>query len=617
MQETPSITTHNYSEDVCVPQLVTAQAVATPDAFALTLGSCSLTYHELDERADRLAHHLVSLGVGSEVIVGVYLTRSVAMVVSALAVLKAGGAYLPLDPAYPAERIAFLVKDAQLQILVTGQCMASNLPVQPRHVVTLDPEGRSTVFQNSQPIVCTVKQKDLAYVIYTSGSTGQPKGVEITHASLLNLVRWHQRAFSVSPTDRATFQASPGFDASVWEIWPYLTAGACICLVDEQVRTDPEALRDWILAKGITISFLPTALAEQMLDVQWPKKTSLRVLLTGADALRHRPPAGLPFDFVNNYGPTECTVVSTSGTVSVGDHGELPTIGTPIDNVQAHVVDESLRPVPVGTPGELLIGGAGVGRGYLNQPELTAQKFIPDPFSQNLGGRLYRTGDLVRYLPNGEIAFLGRIDDQIKIRGYRIEPLEVTTALNRLPDVENSVLIARAEAGEKRLVAYVVPRRGADLQASALRNALAECLPEYMIPSTFVHLEKLPLSANGKLDRAALPSPTPENTLQEDAYEPPQSEVQERLATIVSTLLGVDRVGIDDNFFNRGGHSLLGAQMIAQISDVFGVELSLLSIFNDPTVRGMSAEIERLILEKLENMSEDEAQRLLASQDGD
>jgi amino acid adenylation domain-containing protein len=610
----------SYPRDVCVPQLVSAQAAAAPDAIAVIHGERSLTYKELDARANQLAYRLRGLGVGPDIIVGLCVNRCLAMVVGALAILKAGGAYLPLDPTYPTKHLALLSNDAQIQILVAEQRIADGLGVRPQNVIPLDAEGRLAAPETFEPIVARAQTEDLAYVIYTSGSTGQPKGVEITHGGLLNLVFWHQRAFSVLPSDRATLQASPGFDAAVWEVWPYLAAGASVYLVDEAIRTAPEALRDWLLANGITISFLPTDLAQHMLDLEWPKDASLRMLLTGADTLHRYPSAGLPFVLVNNYGPTECTVVTTSGTVPPGGRpGELPAIGRPIDNVQVHIVDEHLRPVQPGTPGELLIGGAGVARGYLNLPGLTAQKFIPDPFSTRPEARLYRSGDLARYLPDGEIAFMGRIDDQIKIRGYRIEPQEITAVLISHPHVEASMVVANAEgSGEKRLVAYLVPAPDGQLKAASLRKFLRERLPDYMVPSTFVRLERLPISANGKLDRAALPVPTAENILEEHAYAAPESELQNRLANIVETLLGVKRVGIDDNFFNLGGHSLLGAQMIARISDTFGVELSLFSVFNDPTVRGMSAEIKRVLIEKLSAMSEEGAESLLASsQDGD
>lgn len=602
-----------------VVDLVAARAAEDPPALAVVEGYRQLTHAELDGRANQLAQLLRERGVGPNVVVGLCMRRSHEFIVAALGILKAGGAYLPLDPDYPANRLAMLLSDSGTELVLTHSSSAQHVPGGNWQTIVLDPAATATALYPRVAPEVTTGLKDLAYVIYTSGSTGRPKGVEVTHANLMNLVQWHLRAFSVSQDDRATFQASPGFDAAVWEVWPHLAAGASVYLIDEGVRTNPERLRDWFVANRINISFLPTALAEQMLELSWPQDTALRFLLTGADTLRRRPTAGLPFALVNNYGPTEGTVVSTSGIVATADHsGELPTIGKPIDNVQTYIVDDRLQPVPAGTAGELLIGGANVARGYFNLSELTAQKFIPNTFGGDPNGRLYRTGDLVRSLPNGEIAFLGRIDDQIKIRGYRIEPEEITAALNTHFDVEASVVIARIDpSGEKRLVAYVVARQGSQLSTKSLRKELAEHLPDYMIPSAFVQLESLATSANGKLDRTNLPVPSSENTLQEDAYEPPQSEIQERLASIVASLLGVKRVGIDDNFFNMGGHSLLGAQMIARINDVFGVELSLLSVFEDPTVRGMSAEIERLFLAKLESMSEDEAQRLLAAQDGD
>jgi amino acid adenylation domain-containing protein len=597
---------------------VAAYAAANPQAVAVVENYRQLTYAELDARSNQLAQLLRDRGVGPNVLVALCMRRSQEFIIAALAILKAGGAYLPLDPDYPTARLAMLLTDSQTQLVVTHSSSIQQIPPGAWQTIVLDPSGTAAArYPRVAPDV-EISPNHLAYVIYTSGSTGHPKGVEITHANLTNLIHWHQRAFSVSTCDRATFQASPGFDAAVWELWPYLATGASIYLVNDRLRTDPYSLRDWIVANQINITFLPTALAEQMLELSWPRETALRFLLTGADMLRRRPPAGLPFALVNNYGPTECTVVSTSGIIApAAGPAELPGIGKPIDHVQAYVVDERLQAVSAGSAGELLIGGANVARGYLHRPELTAEKFIPDPFSNHPNARLYRTGDLVRYLPNGEIAFLGRIDDQIKIRGYRIEPNEITAALNQHPDIAAGAVLARTEpSGEKRLVAYVVARNHANLSVRSLRDELAGQLPDYMIPSSFIQIAQLPISPNGKLDREALPLPTSENTLCDDDYQAPESEVQERLAGIVASLLGVEQVGIDDNFFNLGGHSLLGAQMIARIGDVFGVELSLLSVFEDPTVRGMADEIERLFLARLENMSEDEAQRLLAAQEG-
>jgi len=508
-----------------------------------------------------------------------------------------------------------LLEDSGAPLVVTQSCLAGNIPKGAWKSVVLDGDGLDSACYSTVPPVTNTKSDDLAYIIFTSGSTGRPKGVQVTHANLLNLVSWHRRGFSVTAADRATVQASPGFDASVWELWPYLAAGASLYVVDDAIRTTPEPLRDWIVANKITISFLPTVLAECMLDLPWPSESTLRVLLTGADTLRRCPPDDLPFALVNNYGPTECTVVATSGTVPPRKGGDdPPSIGRPIDNVTVHIVDEHMQAAPTGTPGELLIGGAGVARGYTNAPELTAERFLPDHFSNDPLARLYRTGDLGRYLPDGQIAFMGRIDEQIKIMGYRIEPREIASQLDQHPAVEESFVSSYLDqSGARRLVAYVVPSSSAKPKPSELRSFLSNHLPEYMLPSAFVQLAEMPLSVNGKLDRLALPKPTAENILDDDSFEAPQSPVEKHLASFLATLLGVQLVGREDNFFTLGGHSLMGAQLIAKVRGTFGVDLSLRSLFEEPTVRGMSSEIERLIYAKFSAMSEDEAQRMLTS----
>jgi amino acid adenylation domain-containing protein len=437
---------------------------------------------------------------------------------------------------------------------------------------------------------------DLAYVIYTSGSTGAPKGVEITHRGLANLVAWHQQAFSVSPVDRASHLAGLGFDAAVWELWPYLAAGASVHLIDEMARSSAELLREWLLDREITISFVPTPLAERLLAMEWPSTTTLRILLTGGDTLHHYPAHGLPFVVVNNYGPTECTVVATSGVVEPDTSLDpLPPIGCAIANTHVYLLDEHLQPVPAGTPGELHIGGASLARGYRNRPDLTAERFIRNPFAAEPNSRLYKTGDLARALPNGELAFMGRIDDQIKIRGYRIEPNEIVGALNRCPDIRNSLVVAREDSsGDKRLVAYILLNPDSSITPSALRDFLRERLPEYMTPSAFVRLAAFPLTPHGKVDRTALPAPNPANTLQDEVSASPATLTEQRIAKLVTGLLSLEEIGRDDNFFLLGGHSLMGAQLIAQVRETFGVEIALRSLFDAPTVAALSAEIERL-----------------------
>jgi amino acid adenylation domain-containing protein len=606
-------TEQDYPREACVPQLVAAQAAATPDAIALVMGKQRLSYRELNQRANQLAHYLQQLGVGPEVLVGICVERSLEMVVGLLGILKAGGAYVPMDASYPAERLSFMVEDAQVAVLVTQQHLAARFASHKARVICLDSEAALLMQQDATNPSSLSRIIDLAYVVYTSGSTGQPKGALITHDGLLNLVFWHRRVFGVTSADRATQVASPAFDATGWELWPYLTAGASVYLPDEDTRITPIVLRDWLLSHGITITFLPTALAESIMSLEWPSTTKLRFLLTGADKLQHYPVPSLPFALINNYGLSEATVVNTSGCILSTVHANVPpSIGRPIANTQIYLLDEHLRQVPIGEPGELYIGGVGLARGYLNRPELTAERFVRNPFSNDPCARLYKTGDLARFLSDGQIEFIGRIDQQIKIRGYRIEPSEIVAALDGHPAIQASAVVAREDTpGDKRLVAYVVLAPGAQVAASALQETLLVSLPEYMVPSTFVVLEALPLTPNGKVDRRALPVPDAANTLREEISAAPSTPTEVRVAEIVSELLGIEQVGVDDNFFMLGGHSLLGTQVIARVAETFGVDLALRTLFNAPTICQLSAEIELCIVAKLEAMSDEEALHLL------
>jgi amino acid adenylation domain-containing protein len=568
-------------------------------AVAVFSDEGKLTYAELHERSARLAARLNELGAGPETLIGLCFPRSIALVVGAVGILKSGAAYLPIDPSSPPDRVGGLLTDSGVRIVVASEQAARLLPKGDWQVIVLDLAGNGAGFPDALPDAEFPIER-LAYVIYTSGSTGAPKGVEVTHSNLAHLIRWHHRAFAVTAADRATLFASPGFDASVWEMWPYLAKGAALHIPPDPIRISPAALRDWILKEKISVSFLPTALAERMLDLKWPPaQTSLRFLLTGADTLRRRPSAGLPFEFVNNYGPTECTVVATSGVVATaGEDGDQPpSIGKAIDGAVIEIRD-----------GELLIGGGGVARGYRNQPALTAERFIDDPEH----GRMYRTGDLASWLPNGEIAFHGRIDDQIKIRGFRIEPNEIVRALAKIPTVRESAVVLRGPIDvEKRLIAYIVPNSTTELSERGLQETLRKSLPDYMMPSAFVLVDSLPYTENGKLDRNALPEPSAANSIRDDEFEAPSNPLEEKLAATVAELLHTDRVGIKDNFFLLGGHSLMGAQLVDRINRDFGVELTLRSVFDYPTVEGLAGEIEAAIFERVESMSEEEAQRLL------
>lgn len=603
-----------YSRDACVPQLVALQALATPDAIALVSGEQMLNYYDLNRRANQLAHHLNTVGVGPNVLVGLCVERSLDMVVGLLGILKAGGAYVPLDPSYPADRLAFMIHDTQAPVLVTQTQLISRLPTGDAQLICMDSDAAKLAQYPDTNPTTSASVEDLAYVIYTSGSTGRPKGVQITQDGLLNLVFWHQHAFEVTSFDRATQLTSPAFDATGWELWPYLTCGASVYLLDEEQRVDPISCRDFLLDHRITVTFLPTALAESVMVLEWPSHATLRFLLTGADTLHHYPSPRLPFALINNYGPTEATVVSTSGRIPSNMHTERPPlIGRPIDNMQIYILDEYLRLVPNGTPGELYIGGIGLAKGYLNRPELNAEKFIPHPWSAEPGARLYKTGDLARFMPDGQVEFLGRIDHQIKIRGYRIEPDEIISVLNGHPAMQTSVVLAREDTpGDKRLVSYVVLNQAISASANTLQAWLAERLPDYMIPAVFVQLDALPLTANGKVDRAALPAPDASNTLQrQDITATPNTPVEERLVEILAPLLGLEQVGVDDNFFLLGGNSMMGTQLIMRIAETYGIDLPLRTLFEMPTVRPLAAEIEGLIVARVRAMSEDEVLGLL------
>lgn len=596
------------------PELIAAQAKLGADRMAISSDSGTLTYGELETRTNQLAHRLFPSLAGPEPLVGICLERSPEFIIAALAVMKCGGAYLPMDAADPPERLRFLVQDAVVQLVITNQKLAGHFVGSEIKIVRLDAEQKEIERQSATSIKIDIGPENLAYVIYTSGSTGQPKGVEIAQRNLSNLIAWHLRAFNVDKSTRATFQAGTAFDAAVWEIWPHLAAGAAIYIPDESTRTSPEPLRDWLVANRITISFVSTVIAEQLLDLTWPKETSLRFLLTGADTLHRYPPLGLPFTFVNNYGPTECAVVATSGTIAPRENSDsLPSIGYPIENVRVHILDERLQPVSKGTAGEICIGGKGVGRGYRNRKELTAQRFIADPVC-NGSRRLYRTGDFGRVLPNGEIAFLGRVDDQVKIRGYRVELGEISAVLNRHPSVQASVVTAREDTSEeKRLAAYVVPKAGSKPTEQSLRDAIRRRLPDYMEPSAFVWLEALPLTPNGKIDRTALPTPDAQMGATDVKFVAPRNPTEEALAEIISDVLKVPRVSVHDDFFHLGAHSLLGAQIVAHVRNIFGADLKLLDVFDAPTVAQLSGRIEQALARKVTAMNEAEVDAAMAA----
>ena len=598
-----------------VHERVAGQARRSPAAPAVWASDTHLTYGELDQRSNQVAHLLRAHGVSAGSVVGLCLERSAALVVGALGILKAGCAYVALDPAVPAARLEFMLRDSGAAAVLAGADPTRRKDGVAIPVIALGGGWAALGGQAIDPPPPAPVESKLAYVIYTSGSSGAPKGVMLEHAGLSNLVQWHQRTFELTQNDRCSQIASPGFDASVWELWPALASGASVHVPSDDVRGRPDKLRNWLVTERITVSFVPTPLAELLLALDWPSDTALRCLLTGGDVLHRHPEPGLPFAVVNNYGPSECTVVATSGVVPPCTDARFPpSLGRAIDGVTMAVVDESLRPVQPGDEGELLIGGVGVGRGYVNQPDLTAERFITVGTGQNETSRMYRSGDLVRLGLDGELHFLGRVDSQTKIRGRRIELGEIAATLDACPDVSSSVAVAVEDGtGDKQLVAYVVACAGSDVDSASLRAHLAERLPEYMVPQAIVFLDELPMTANGKVDHAALPSAAQTSSRTIPGALGVGTELEEHLAGIVSELLGLETVGLDDNFFLLGGHSLLGAQLIARIEDRFGVDLPLRKLFDAPTVAGMAVEVERLLIAEVAAMSDETVAELLAA----
>ncbi len=579
-----------------VHELFAAHAHRRPEAVAVAFGDRRLSYGELESRSNRLAHALRSLGVGAEVRVGICAERTPERVVGIVAVLKAGGAYVSLDPAYPRERLEFLLKDAGISVLLTEERWLDRLPAGDAAVLALDRDLAGLRGDATRPPATVLAPESLAYVVYTSGSTGRPKGVAVPHQGLLNLVRWHHEAYGLTPEDRGTLVASPAFDAAVWELWPFLAAGAALHIPDEETRLSPSRIVRWWAAEGITRAFLPTPLAEAVLEeglAGLPGELQgmdlrLRDLLVGGDRLHRAPRPGAPFRLVNHYGPSEYSVVTTAGDVppaSAAGEG-APTIGRPIANTRLYVLDAFQQLTPDGIPGELCIAGAGLARGYLLRPELTAERFLPDPWHN--GERMYRTGDLVRWQPGGSLDFLGRLDHQVKIRGIRVELGEIEALLARQPGVREAAVVVR---GDGRLVAFAVAA-GAGEPVDTVEARLRAELPDYMVPAALVWLEGLPLTPNGKVDRRALErievAAEPSS-----GYVAPTTPVERALAVMWAELLRVERVGIRDDFFRLGGHSLLATQVLSRTRRDFGAELTIRALFESPTIEAFAGRVER------------------------
>lgn len=572
----------SFPLEATVVELFESRASRSPESEALSFGARRMSYGELDEASSRLASWLRGQGVKADVPVGVLQERSVEMVVSWLGVLKAGGAYVPLDPEYPPERLAFMLENTGAPVLLTQASLTGRVDRYEGRVLCMD-EGWDSLEgleagtgRRERP-----SAQSLAYIIYTSGSTGRPKGVAVPHASLANLVNWHNRAYEVTPADRATQVAGLGFDACVWEVWPYLAAGASVHLVEHHVRESPEFLWQWMCDRAVTLSFLPTPLAEALLRLPRPDGLVLRALLTGGDRLHGALADTLPFRLVNHYGPTENCVVATCVDVEAGD--PLPPIGRPIDNVRAYVLDAHGQPVPIGVAGELHLAGRSLARGYWARADITAERFIEIVPKEGLTERAYRTGDRVCWRADGTLKFLGRTDEQVKVRGHRIELGEIEAVLSEQAGIREAVVLCREDApGDKRLVAYVTTRGHSPMAAGELKGQLRGKLPLYMVPAAYVFLDELPLTPNGKVDRASLPAPEGERP-EGDSFVMPSGDRESRIAAIWREVLRVEQVGAHDNFFDLGGDSIVSIQVVARLREA-GLAVSTKDMFQHQTV---------------------------------
>ncbi|BAY60049.1 amino acid adenylation [Calothrix brevissima NIES-22] len=656
----------DYPKDVCLHELFEAQVEKAPNAIAVIFQDQQLTYQQLNQQANQLAHYLQASGIKSEVRVGIYLERSLEMAIGVLGVLKAGATYVPLDHTYPKERIAFMVADAEVQILLTQQSLVTSLPEQPASVICLDTDWEIINQQSTEKPTAAVNPGNLAYIIYTSGSTGQPKGVMIPHMGIVNRLVWGIERYQLTPKDRVLQKTSFSFDVCVWEFFAPLLSGASLVMAKPNGHQDPSYLVQVMKQQQITIADFVPAMLQLILEQPGLEACeALRYITCGGEAL----PKELRDRFFNRlqgvelhncYGPTEVSIDATSWVCQ--PQSEVISIGRPIANQQIYILDNYLQPVPIGVSGELYVGGAGLSRGYLNRPDTTAEKFIPHPFSNEPGARLYKTGDLARYLPDGNIEFLGRLDEQVKIRGFRLELGEIAAVLRQYPGVAEAAVVVQNntdnQAFQKRLIAYLVPKEHQQLEFSAsvgedslseilfsqgevnphqdnqqlsakyLRSYLSRHLPDYMIPAAFVTIPEMPRTPNGKLDYRALPALDATSLELAVTYVPPSTPLEEVLAGIWREILQIERVGIDDNFFELGGHSLLAIQVISRIRDIFHVELPVHNLFEASTIAQLSqllitretkpGQIEKIaqVFQKITAMSTQELQTTLQQKKG-
>lgn len=606
----------NYPKEACIHQLFEKQVEQTPDDVALVFEDRQLTYRQLDTRANQLAHYLRKLNVGPEILVGIYMERSLEMMVGMLGVLKAGGAYLPLDPGYPPDRVAYMMEDTQAPVVLTQKHLEVRLPANQSKVFCLDSDWDIIAKEKTERLNSGVRSENLAYVIYTSGSTGKPKGAMNEHRGIVNRLLWMQDEYNLTAFDRILQKTPFSFDVSVWEFFWGLLFGARLVMAKPGGHRDSAYLVDTIINEGITtLHFVPSMLHSFLDEERVEKCMGLKRVICSGEAL----PYALQTKFFNKlgtvelhnlYGPTEAAVDVTYWRCQRDIDLSVVPIGRPVANTQIYILNKWMQPVSIGVPGELHIGGVQVGRGYLNRPELTAEKFVTDPFSSQTGALLYKTGDLCRYLPDGNIEYLSRIDNQIKIHGFRIELGEIETLLEQHSLVRQAVVVAREDVpGDKLLVAYIVPDGDQTPSVSKLRQSLKDKLPEYMVPNTFVMLEKFPLTPSGKTDRRSLPSPTGLRPELESAYVAPQTEIEQTITAIWQEVLQLEKIGVNDNFFDVGGHSFRMAQVHSRLREKLQRDLSMLEMFKYPTISSLARYLslgknEQISFEKIDDRVE-------------
>ncbi|MFN6488341.1 MULTISPECIES: non-ribosomal peptide synthetase, partial [unclassified Nostoc] len=604
-------TKSTYPQDKCIHQLFEEQVERTPNAVAVVFDNQQLTYYQLNCRANQLAHYLQTLGVKPDVLVGICVERSLEMVVGLLGILKAGGAYVPLDPDYPQDRLSFILDDAALPVLLTQKSLLESLPKHTAQVVCLDSDRQFIAQHSPENLHSVSKPENLAYVIYTSGSTGRPKGVEVNHNGVVNFLASMSHSLGLTACDTFCAVTTISFDIAALELYLPLMVGAKVLVVSREVTSDGTRLLLELQHSGATVMQATPATWQMLLASGFSTQQLKMKILCGGEALS-TPLAHQLLETGNEvwnlYGPTETTIWSSiyqlkNESTQIEARSATTPIGRPIANTQIYILDTQLQPVPVGVPGELYIGGAGLAKGYLNRSELTQEKFIPNPFEETGASRLYKTGDLARYLPDGNIEYLGRIDNQVKIRGFRIELGEIETVLSQYPHVQANCVIAREDnPGDKRLVAYVVPHQHSTPTINELRQFLKAKLPDYMVPTAFAILESLPLTPNGKIDRRALPAPDFKSQ-RIDKYLAPRNPIEELLAQIWAQVLKLELVDINDNFFELGGHSLLATQVVSRIRSIFKVELPLRELFARTTVAELAPAIGQLQQQDLELLS--------------